>query len=101
MIAGATVYGIKRKGVAGGLGGLAVGIGGATIGYQVIDKARGVALPFLAGAEKLLQPTAHVGQVAAELKRQIALDDYRQRIERTSAMLREAGSLFELEREVV
>ena len=101
MIAGATVYGIKRKGVAGGVGGLAVGIGGATIGYQVIDKARGVALPFLAGAEKLLQPTAHVGQVAAELKRQIALDDYRQRIERTSAMLREAGSLFELEREVV
>ncbi|QHF44595.1 hypothetical protein PspS35_12720 [Pseudomonas sp. S35] len=101
MLAGATVYGIKRKGVAGGLGGLAVGIGGATIGYQVIDKARGVVLPFLPGAEQLLQPTAHVGQVAAELKRQIAQDDYLQRIEQTSAMLRKAGSLFELDGGVV
>ncbi|MGU9856858.1 T6SS phospholipase effector Tle1-like catalytic domain-containing protein, partial [Pseudomonas sp. LF245] len=95
MIAGATVYGIKRKGAVGGLGGLAAGIGGATIGYQVIDKARGVVVPFLPDAEKVLQPTTHIGQVAGELKQQIVQDDLRQRIEQTSAMLRAAGSLFE------
>jgi hypothetical protein len=96
MLAGATVYGIKRGGALGGIGGLAAGIGGATIGYQVIDKARGVALPFLPGAVQLLEPTAHIGQVAAQLKLQIAREDYAQRVERTTAMLREAGSLFEL-----
>ncbi|MFS2200609.1 DUF2235 domain-containing protein [Pseudomonas sp. Pseusp3] len=96
MLAGATVYGIKRGGVLGGVGGLAAGIGGATIGYQVIDKARGVALPFLPEAAQLLKPTAHIGQVAAELKQQIAEENYAQMIDRTTAMLREAGSLFEL-----
>ena len=96
MLAGATVYGIKRGGALGAVGGLAAGIGGATIGYRVIDKARGVALPFLPGAEQILKPTSHIGQVAAELKQQIALDDYLQRIERTNAMLREAGNLVEL-----
>ena len=95
MIAGATAYGIKRKGAVGGLGGLAAGIGGATIGYQVIDKVRGVVVPFLPDAEKVLQPTTHIGQVAGELKQQIVQDDLRQRIEQTSAMLRAAGSLFE------
>ncbi|KPZ15078.1 T6SS phospholipase effector Tle1-like catalytic domain-containing protein [Pseudomonas syringae group genomosp. 3] len=95
MIAGATVYGIKRRGVLGGVGGLAAGIGAATIGYQVIDKASGMALPFLPGAEQILQPTSHVGQVAAEQKRQIEQDDFAQRMERTTAMLRQAGSLFE------
>ncbi|HEF4762992.1 TPA: DUF2235 domain-containing protein [Pseudomonas putida] len=96
MLAGVTVYGIKRGGALGGIGGLAAGIGGATIGYQVIDKARGVALPFLPEAEQLLKPTAQIGQVAAELKQQIAQQDYAQRIDRTTAMLREMGSLFEL-----
>ncbi|EGH68813.1 hypothetical protein PSYAC_28807, partial [Pseudomonas syringae pv. actinidiae str. M302091] len=71
------------------------GMGAATIGYQVIDKASGMALPFLPGAEQLLQPTSHVGQVAAELKRQIEQDDFARRMERTTAMLRQAGSLFE------
>jgi hypothetical protein len=96
MVAGATVYGIKRGGALGGVGGLAAGIGGATIGYQVIDKTRGVALPFLPEAAQLLKPTAHIGQVAAELKQQIAEENYAQMIDRTTAMLREAGSLFEL-----
>ena len=95
MIAGATVYGIKRRGVLGGVGGLAAGIGAATIGYQVIDKAGGMVLPFLPGAEQLLQPTSQVGRVAAEQKRQIEQDDFAQRMERTTAMLRQAGSLFE------
>nr|WP_180203430.1 DUF2235 domain-containing protein [Pseudomonas sp. SbOxS1]NYU03111.1 DUF2235 domain-containing protein [Pseudomonas sp. SbOxS1] len=101
MLAGATVYGIKRGGALGGVGGLVAGIGGATIGYQVIDKARGVALPFLPEAAQLLKPTAHIGKVAAELKQQIAEEDYAQRIDRTTAFLREAGSLFELTGEVV
>ncbi|MNP06500.1 hypothetical protein D3C76_984870 [compost metagenome] len=85
----------------GGVGGLVAGIGGATIGYQVIDKARGVALPFLPEAAQLLKSTAHIGKVAAELKQQIAQEDYAQRIDRTTAFLREAGSLFELTGEVV
>ncbi len=97
MLAGATVYGIKRGGALGGFGGLAAGIGGATIGYRVIDKARGVVLPFLPGAEQILQPTSHIGQVVAGLKQQIARDDYLQRIERTNALLREAGNLLELD----
>lgn len=95
MIAGATVYGIKRRGVLGGVGGLAAGIGAATIGYQVIDKATGLVVPFLPGAEQLLQPSSHVGQVASEQKHQIELDDFARRMERTTAMLRKTGSLFE------
>jgi hypothetical protein len=101
MIAGATVYGIKRGGALGGVGGLAAGIGAASIGYQVIDKARGVVVPFLPGAEKILQPTRHIGQVATEQKRLIAEDDYLQRIQQTSAMLRKSGNLFELDGGVV
>ena len=95
MIAGATVYGIKRRGVLGGVGGLAAGIGAATIGYQVIDKATGLVVPFLPGAEQLLQPSSHVGQIASEQKHQIELDDFARRMERTTAMLRKTGSLFE------
>nr|WP_300634009.1 hypothetical protein [Pseudomonas sp.] len=41
MIAGATVYDVERRGVIGGVGGLAACIGMATVGYQVIDKASG------------------------------------------------------------
>ncbi|MGJ7517108.1 T6SS phospholipase effector Tle1-like catalytic domain-containing protein [Pseudomonas baetica] len=100
MLAGATVYGIKRGGALGGVGGLVAGIGGATIGYQVIDKASGLALPFLPEAEQLLQPTLHIGQVVTGLKQQIVQDDYAQRIDRTTAMLREMGSLFELDEKV-
>ncbi|KAA6168283.1 DUF2235 domain-containing protein [Pseudomonas marginalis] len=95
MIAGATVYGIKRAGGLGGVGGLAAGIGAATIGYQVIDKATGLVVPFLPGAEELLKPTGNIGKVVAEQKRQIAQDDYLQRIAKTSDMLRKAGSLVE------
>ena len=97
MVVGATVYGIKRKNA---LGGLAAGIGGATIGYQVIDKATGLVVPFLPGAEQILKPTAHIGLVAAELKTQIAQEDLAERLERTTAMLRAAGSLFEIDGEV-
>ncbi|AMB85939.1 hypothetical protein AWM79_11760 [Pseudomonas agarici] len=95
MIAGATAYGIRRGKVLGGIGGLAAGIGAATIGYQVIDKVTGKVVPFLPDAEQLLKPTGHIGQVVVEQKRQIALDDYRQRIEQTSAMLRKEGTLVE------
>ncbi len=52
-------------------------------------------VPFLPDAEQLLKPTGHIGQVVVEQKRQIALDDYRQRIEQTSAMLRKEGTLVE------
>lgn len=96
MVAGATMYGIKRKGALGGLGGLAAGIGGATIGYQVIDKASGLVMPFLPGAQQILKPSGHIGQVACELKIQISEDDFAERIERTTAVLRAAGCLFEI-----
>ncbi|TLG90557.1 DUF2235 domain-containing protein [Pseudomonas edaphica] len=95
MIAGVTVYGIKRAGGLGGVGGLAAGLGVAAIGYQVIDRATGLVVPFLPGAEELLKPTDNIGKVVAEQKRQIAQDDYRQRIAKTSDMLRKAGSLVE------
>ncbi|CRM80125.1 DUF2235 domain-containing protein [Pseudomonas sp. 25 R 14] len=95
MLAGATVYGIKRAGGLGGVGGLAAGLGVAAIGYQVIDRATGLVVPFLPGAEELLKPTDNIGKVVAEQKHQIAQDDYRQRIAKTSDMLRKAGSLVE------
>lgn len=101
MLAGATVYGIKRRGALGGVGGLVAGIGAASIGYQVIDKATGLVVPFLPGAEKILQPTGQIGQVVAEQTRQIAGDDYLQRMRQTTAMLREAGTLLELDGGVV
>ncbi|MNF70228.1 hypothetical protein D3C84_521320 [compost metagenome] len=97
MLAGGTVYGIKRGKALGGVGGLVAGIGVATIGYRVVDKASGAVVPFLPGAEQLLQPTRHVGVVAAQQKRQMEQEDFAQRIEQTTAMLRKTGSLFELD----
>ncbi|WP_339505524.1 T6SS phospholipase effector Tle1-like catalytic domain-containing protein [Pseudomonas sp. RL_105y_Pfl2_101] len=101
VLAGATVYGIKRGGALGALGGLTAGMGAATIGYRVVDKATGAVVPFLPGAEEILQPTRHIGQVVTEQKKQIALDDYLQRMERTDEMLRQAGSLVEPDGEVI
>ncbi|VVP54912.1 T6SS phospholipase effector Tle1-like catalytic domain-containing protein [Pseudomonas fluorescens] len=100
MLAGGTVYGIKRGKALGGVGGLVAGIGVATIGYQVVDKASDTVVPFLPGAVQLLQPTRHMGQVVAQQRRQIELDDFAQRMEQTTAMLRQAGSLFELDKGV-
>lgn len=71
------------------------------LAYQVIDKATGLVVPFLPGAEKILQPTGQIGQVVAEQTRQIAGDDYLQRMRQTTAMLREAGTLLELDGGVV
>ena len=101
MLAGATVYGIRRDGPLDWAGGMIAGISAATIGYRVIDKASGMWLPFLPEAEQLLRPTSHIGAVASALKQQIALEDYAQRIERSKTMLRAAGSLIELPKEVV
>lgn len=101
MLAGATVYGIKRGNMLDGVGGMIGGISAATIGYRVIDKMSGMWLPFLPEAEQLLRPTSHIGAVASALKQQIALEDYAQRIERSNAMLRAAGSLVELSKGVV
>ena len=100
VLAGATVYGIKRSGTLGAVGGLAAGMGAATIGYQVIDKVSGAVVPFLPGAEKILQPTRHIGEVVIEQKKQIALDDHLQRLERTDEILRLAGVLVEFDGEV-
>lgn len=100
MVAGATAYGIRRNGAVGAIGGFAAGMGVAGIGYQVIDKASGVVVPFLPDAKELLKPSGHVGLVASELKRQMARDDLAERLERTTAMLRAAGSLFETDGEV-
>jgi hypothetical protein len=100
VLAGATVYGIRRSGTLGAVGGLAAGMGAATIGYQVIDKVSGAVVPFLPGAEKILQPTRHIGEVVIEQKKQIALDDHLQRLERTDEILRLAGVLVEFDGEV-
>ena len=100
VLAGATVYGIRRSGTLGAVGGLAAGMGAATIGYQVIDKVSGAVVPFLPGAEKILQPTRHIGEVVIEQKKQIALDDHLRRLERTDEILRLAGVLVEFDGEV-
>lgn len=98
MLAGATVYGIRRKGAVGAIGGFAAAITATGISYQVIDKVSGVVVPFVPGADQLLKPSSHVGLVARDLKRQITQDEYAQRLEQTTAMLRAAGSLFEIDR---
>lgn len=101
LMAGATVYGIQRGGAQDTLGELAAITGEATIGYQVIDNASGLILPFLPEAEQLLQPTAHIGQVVTGLKRQMALEDCTQRIERNNSMLRETSDPIECATEVI
>ncbi|MCP1648029.1 T6SS phospholipase effector Tle1-like catalytic domain-containing protein [Pseudomonas nitroreducens] len=107
MIAGATVYGIRLmrgnvlKGAAGGLVGLAGGVLLAGVAYQVIDTATGAVLPFVPGAADLLKPTTHIGTVASALKQQIEQEDYLSRLDRTTAMLRDAGNLFELDKGMV
>ncbi|WP_152223639.1 DUF2235 domain-containing protein [Pseudomonas sp. SCB32] len=106
MIAGATVYGIRLmrgnvlKGAAGGLLGAAGGVLLAGVAYQVIDVATGAVVPFVPGAADLLQPTTHIGAVASALKQQIGQEDYLSRLDRTTAMLRESGNLFELDKGV-
>jgi hypothetical protein len=96
VLAGTTLYGIRRGSGKGGIVGLTGGIAAATIGYQVIDKLTGYAVPFLPGAEQLLQATTDIGKVAAEQKQQMALADHLQRMERATALLRKAGNLIEL-----
>lgn len=106
MIAGATVYGIRLlrgnalKGAVGGLAGLAGGVLLAGVAYQVIDAASGAVVPFVPGAADILEPTTHIGAVASALKQQFAQEDYISRLDRTTAMLREAGQLFELDKGV-
>jgi hypothetical protein len=106
MLVGATVYGVRLmrgnvlKGALGGVVGLAGGILLTDLTYQVIDVATGAVVPFLPGAEDLLKPTTHIGTVASALKQQIVQEDYLSRLDRTTAMLREAGNLFELNKGV-
>ncbi|TLP72165.1 DUF2235 domain-containing protein [Pseudomonas nitroreducens] len=107
MIAGATVYGIRLmrgnalKAAAGGLVGLAGGVLLSGVAYQVIDAATGAVVPFVPGAADILKPTTHIGAVASALKQQIVQEDYLSRLDRTTAMLREAGNLFELDKDIV
>lgn len=104
MIAGATVYSIRLlrghalKAAAGGLVGMAGGVLLAGVAYQVIDVATGAVVPFVPGAADLLKPTTHIGAVASALKQQFAQEDYLSRLDRTTAMLREDGNLFELDK---
>jgi hypothetical protein len=67
----------------------------------VIDAATGAVVPFVPGAAVILKPTTHIGAVASALKQQIGQEDYLSRLDRTTAMLREAGNLFELDKGVV
>nr|WP_255302853.1 DUF2235 domain-containing protein [Pseudomonas sp. AU12215] len=107
MIAGVMVYGIRLmrgnvlKGAAGGLLGAAGGVLLAGVAYQVIDVATGAVLPFVPGAADLLKPTTHIGAVASALKQQFAQEDYLARLDRTTAMLRDTGNLFELDKGMV
>ncbi|MCP1626809.1 T6SS phospholipase effector Tle1-like catalytic domain-containing protein [Pseudomonas nitroreducens] len=107
MIAGVTVYGIRLmrgnalKAAAAGVTGAAAGVLLAGVTYQVIDKTTGLALPFLPDAAELLKPTDHIGAVAAQLKRRIAVEDYAARMARSREYLRQTGSLFELAQETL
>lgn len=113
MVAGTTVYGVrllrgKNRGVLGvglgGLGGLTgvlAGLAAAGVAYEVIDLATGAVVPFLPGALELLQPTDKIGEVAMQQKRQMALEDYAERMQRSADFLRRSGSLVEQVKEVV
>ncbi|MCY1372428.1 hypothetical protein D9M69_596330 [compost metagenome] len=113
IVAGTTVYGVrllrgKNRGVVGAVTGTAgtitgvlAGLAAAGVAYEVIDLATDAVVPFLPGAVELLKPTDDIGTVVAQQKRQIALEDYAQRMQRSAEFLRCSGSLIEQAREVL
>ncbi|MCY1525630.1 hypothetical protein D9M68_606140 [compost metagenome] len=113
IVAGTTVYGVrllrgKNRGVVGAVTGTAgtitgvlAGLAAAGVAYEVIDLATDAVVPFLPGAVELLKPTDDIGTVVAQQKRQIALEDYAQRMQRSAEFLRRSGSLIEQAREVL
>ncbi|MCY1442857.1 hypothetical protein D9M71_592450 [compost metagenome] len=113
IVAGTTVYGVRllrgnnrgvlgaALGTLGGISGAIAGLGIASIPYEIIDLATGLVVPFLPGADELLKPTDKIGEVVAQQKRQMALEDYAQRMQRSVDFLRRSGSLIEQAKEVV
>lgn len=69
--------------------------------YEVIDLATGAVVPFLPGADELLKPTYDIGTVVAQQKREMALEDYAERMQRSIDFLRQSGSLIEQVKAVV
>ncbi|MCO7568313.1 DUF2235 domain-containing protein, partial [Pseudomonas mosselii] len=104
IVAGTTVYGVRllrgknrgalgaTLGTLGGITGVVAGLAAAGVAYEVIDLATGALVPFLPGAAELLEPTDKIGEVVAEQKRQMAQEDYAQRMQRCVDFLRRTGS---------
>jgi len=113
IVAGTTVYGVRLLrgkhrgalgaglGALGAIGGVLGGLAAAGVAYEVIDLATGAVVPFLPGADELLKPTYDIGTVVAQQKREMALQDYAERMQRSIDFLRQSGSLIEQVKAVV
>ncbi|MBZ9667140.1 DUF2235 domain-containing protein [Pseudomonas sp. LMG 31766] len=113
IVAGTTVYGVRLLrgkhrgalgaglGALGAIGGVLGGLAAAGVAYEVIDLATGAVVPFLPGADELLKPTYDIGTVVAQQKREMALEDYAERMQRSIDFLRQSGSLIEQVKAVV
>ncbi|BAU74186.1 T6SS phospholipase effector Tle1-like catalytic domain-containing protein [Metapseudomonas furukawaii] len=84
-------YAIRKHGWTGLAGTLAAG----SIGYQVINTVSGKPVPFLPGAEKILQPTRAIGQVVAEQRQALLAAEEEQRMQTMLDYLRKTGGLVE------
>ncbi|MCO7568224.1 DUF2235 domain-containing protein [Pseudomonas sp. S 311-6] len=84
-------YAIRKQGWKG----LAGTLGAATIGYQVIDAVSGETVPFVPGAQTILQPTHAIGQVVAQQGKALFDAEQALRMQTMLAYLRQTGGLVE------
>ena len=90
-------YAIRKHGWKGAAGTLAAG----AIGYQVINAVSGEVVPFVPGAEAILQPTHDIGQVVAQQGKSMFAAEEELRKQTMLDYLRQTGGLVEQAKAVV
>lgn len=90
-------YAIRKQGWKGVAGTLAAG----AIGYQVINAVSGEMVPFVPGAEAILQPTHGIGQVVAQQGKAMFAAEEALRKQTMLDYLRQTGGLVEQAKAVV
>ncbi len=90
-------YAIRRHGWKG----LAGTLGAASIGYEVVNTVSDEKVPFLPGAEKILQPTRAIGQVVAKQRQAMLAAEEALRMQTMLEYLRKTGGLIEQAKAVV
>jgi hypothetical protein len=90
-------YAIRKQGWKGLAGTLAAG----TVGYQVINVVSGEVVPFVPGAEAILQPTRAIGEVVAQQGKAMFAAEEELRKQTMLDYLRQTGGLVEQVKAVV